>query len=297
MKFLKAIRDNYTSYLFLLPSLFLLTALLFIPIFLAIKQSFFGFEVGVGMTKFIGFENYMFWFAGKGLAPLLKSIVVTVIYTALSVGGLTVVALIFALITARDLPFKAIWRGLSLIGYAAPAAVGGVVWSYMLAADKYGWVHTMLNWTPFIEPTTMITQQKFVAFLAVVLVKIWRDYGFAYVILLAAVMGVPKYLYESAKVYGASSWQQFKHVTLPTIFPALTAVMFIRTVFTVGKLTIPWAITKGGPAGVTTNVAVLLFKQAFVSWEIGRAAALGMLFAALLFPLAVLWIKLQQRRL
>jgi multiple sugar transport system permease protein len=136
-----------------------------------------------------------------------------------------------------------------------------------------------------------ITSNSPWAFWGVVFAKVWRDFGFMYVVFLAGVQSIPSELYEIAKVDGAGPVRRFRHITLPHLRTIIVTVVMIRTIFTIGKVEIPWAVTKGGPVNYTTFLGVAIFKQGFLNWSLGRAAALGMMFSLAIIPLIVLWVR------
>jgi ABC-type sugar transport system permease subunit len=178
-----------------------------------------------------------------------------------------------------------------LAGYASPAIAAGLVFGIMEQAATYGIVYQTLNLVFDIPASGGITSNTPWAFWGVVIAKVWRDFGFMYVVFLAGVQSIPKELYEISKVDGAGPVQRFRYITLPHLRTVIVTVVMIRTVFTVGKVAIPWATTQGGPVNYTTFLGVAIFKSAFLNWRMGEAAALGMLFALGIIPLILIWVR------
>ncbi|ESS07332.1 MAG: ABC-type sugar transport system, permease component [uncultured archaeon A07HB70] len=286
--------------LFLVPSLVLLAGIVFYPMVVnGLVLSFQDFTLNPNAADpFVGLENYQYWLLGSGQALFLFSVKVTVLYELLVVPFDLVVALGAALLMNEkfELPglgieTRAFWRGLMLAGYASPAIAAGLTWGIMEQAAEYGIVYQAATMFFDVPASGGITGNRPWAFWGVVIAKVWRDFGFMYVVFLAGVQSIPSALYEISKVDGANPIQRFRYITLPHLRTVIVTVVMIRTVFTVGKLAIPLATTQGGPVNYTRVLGLVIFDVAFGEWALGRAAALGMLFAVSIIPLILIWIK------
>lgn len=279
--------------LFLLPTLMLLTGIVFYPMVVnGILLSFKQFTLNPdAVNPWVGLENYEYWLFGAGQDLFLFSIKMTLLYELVVVPFDLVVALAAALVMNESLPARPFWRGLMLAGYASPAIAAGLTFSIMEQAATYGIVYNTLNIFFDVPSSGGITSNTPWAFWGVVIAKVWRDFGFMYVVFLAGVQSIPSELYEIAKVDGAGPVQRFRFITLPHLRTVIVTVVMIRTVFTIGKVAIPWAVTQGGPVNYTTFLGVAIFKQAFLDWSMGQAAALGMLFAIGIIPLILIWVR------
>ncbi|NJN54057.1 MAG: sugar ABC transporter permease [Anaerolineae bacterium] len=131
------------------------------------------------------------------------------------------------------------------------------------------------------------------AMAAVQTVNIWRGVPFFGMIILAALVTVPKDLYEAAVVDGANAWHRFYSVTLPHITPVLVVVTLFSFVVTLGDFQIVWILTKGGPLNSTHLIATLAFRTAIRAADVARGSAI----AAFLFPFLIIVIALQIRYL
>lgn len=279
--------------LFLLPSLLILTVIVFYPMIQnGILLSFRHFTLDpVNPDPWVGLANYKYWLLGEGQSMFLFSLKMTVLYEIVVVPLDLVMALAAALVMNEALPARPIWRGIMLAGYASPPIAAGLVFAFMEQAQSYGFIYHIFEMMFTMPKSGGITANTPWAFWGIVLAKVWRDFGFMYVVFLAGVQSIPKELYEIAKVDGAGPVQRFRYITLPHLRTIIITVVMIRTVFTVGKVAIPWAVTQGGPGNYTTFLGVAVFKQAFLNWSMGRAAALGMVLAVLVIPLIIIWVR------
>jgi ABC-type sugar transport system permease subunit len=286
--------------LFLLPTLVLLTGIVFYPMIQnGLLLSLRDYTLNpAAPDPFVGLANYEYWFFGAGQALFLFSIKITILYELLVVPFDLVVALGAALLMNErfQLPglgieTRAFWRGLMLAGYASPAIAAGLTWGIMQQAAEYGIVYQFLTQFFDIPASGGIVSNKPWAFWGVVIAKVWRDFGFMYIVFLAGVQSIPSALYEISKVDGANPIQRFRYITLPHLRTVIVTVVMIRTVFTVGKLAIPLATTQGGPVNYTRVLGLVIYDVGFGEWALGRAAALGMMFAVSIIPLILLWVK------
>lgn len=279
--------------LFLLPTLTLLTVIVFYPmVFNGVLLSFKQFTLNPNdVDPWVGLANYEYWLFGGGQELFLFSIKMTLLYELVVVPFDLLVALGAALVMNESLPGRPLWRGLMLSGYAAPAVAAGLTFAIMEQAATYGVVYNFLNIFFDIPASGGITSNTPWAFWGVVIAKVWRDFGFMYVVFLAGVQSIPKELYEISKVDGAGPVQRFRYITLPHLRTIIVTVVMIRTIFTIGKVEIPWAVTQGGPVNYTTFLGVAIFKKAFINWTMGQAAALGIMFAIAIIPLILLWVR------
>jgi len=284
---------SFQGVLFLLPTLVLIALVVVYPMIqygalLSFKQYTLNPNVA---DPWVGLQNYEYWLLGGGSSLLLFSIKMTLLYELVVVPFDLVVALAAALVMNEAMPGRPLFRGLMLAGYASPPIAAGLLFGIMQQGDTYGVIFHIMDFFFGIPEAGGITSNTPWAFWGVVIAKVWRDFGFMYIVFLAGVQSIPSSLYEMAKVDGAGPVQRFRYITIPHLRTVLVTVVMIRTVFTVGKLAIPWGVTKGGPVNYTSFVSVLIFKEAFINWTLGRAAALGMMFALVLIPLILIWVK------
>ena len=284
---------SFQGVIFLLPTFVLLTFIVFYPMFFnGILLSFKDYTLNPNVPNpWVGLENYQYWLLGAGQALFLFSIKMTIMYEFIVIPLDLLMALGAALVLNETLPARPLWRGIMLTGYAAPPVAAGLTFAFMEQAAVYGVIYQLL--APIFgipEQGGMLANSPW-AFWGVIIAKVWRDFGFMYIVLLAGIQSIPRELYEIAKVDGAGPIQRFRYITLPHLRTIIVTVVMIRTVFTIGKIDIPWAITKGGPINQTTFWGVLVFKKAFIQRAMGQAAVIGILLALTVIPLILVWVR------
>lgn len=242
-------------------------------------------------TQFVGLANYAallgdatFWRAFWNTFVLVNVIV----YLELALG----VAL--ALLFASGVPFPRLMIAVALAPYAMSEVVAVTMWKYMFDPDA-GIANLALHaiGLPVLEWATNTVH----AFAMIVTLAVWHHLPFTFLILYTARLALPKDLYESAALDGATPWRQFRHVTLPLLLPAILVALIFRYIFGFRIFSEIWLLTQGGPARSTEVLAVYLYKQAFSYHELGAAAATGWMMLMLSLATSLYYLRVAYRRM
>lgn len=160
------------------------------------------------------------------------------------------------------------------IPYVLPSVIIASLWRGLLSPDRGipAWLndHGVPGFDKAFlgDPSTVLP--------AIGFVDNWHWWGFLLVLFLAAMQNIPRELYESARLDGASRWDEFKDVTLPGIRPTLVFMLLMTAIWSFLTFDYIWILTQGGPAGASEVLAVLVFKEAFRNFKAGYAAAIGL---------------------
>ena len=131
---------------------------------------------------------------------------------------------------------------------------------------------------------------------AIVILAVWKNFGYNMIILLAALQNIPEDLYEAARIDGASGWQQFRHVTLPGIGPVLLLVSILTMTGYFQLFAEPYVMTEGGPLQATFSVLYFMYEEGFKWWSLGRASAVAFLLFVLMFIVTMVQLRLGRER-
>lgn len=279
-----------TPVLFVAPTLLILAGVILVPEIWALVLSLFRKTFGQPAT-FRGLANYAKILNDPAFWNALKN---NLLFVGLAVSIESVVGLGIALLLHRGFPFRRFWIALIIAPYALSEVVGVVMWRYMLNPD-YGVVNYVLsfvgvsglNW--FADPT--------LAFGSVVLLDVWRYAPFTAMILYAALMTIPRELFEAAKVDGANSLQVFRNVMFPLILPAFQVALVFRIIYVFRTFGIIWILTRGGPLGSTEVLSIYLYKQGFRYWNFGVASAVALVMLVLTFLASFQVMRRMHRRM
>jgi multiple sugar transport system permease protein len=130
---------------------------------------------------------------------------------------------------------------------------------------------------------------------AIIVMAVWKNFGYNMLIFIAGLQTIPEELYESARIDGAGTLRQFRHVTLPMLGPTL---VFVGVVTMIGYFQLfaePYVMTQGGPLQSTVSVLYFMYEEGFKWWNLGSASAVAFLLALLIFGVTALQLRWAQR--
>ncbi len=271
-KFLK----NNRGFIYIIPWLIGFVVFKAYPFLSSLYYSFTDYNLFKGITTFT-LQNYIDVFT----VPTEKQALITTFKYAFTTVPMKLVA---ALFIAYILNFKIKGVNLFRTAYYIPSILGGsvaiaVLWKALF--NDTGLIATALNRIG-IEAPHFMSDPNWALFM-ISLLRVWQ-FGSAMVIFLAALKGVSVDLYEAASIDGASKARQFFSITVPLITPVIFYNLVTQLVQAFQEFNGPYVITKGGPLGSTTLVSLLIYNNAFTSYNMGKASAQAwVLFIILMF--------------
>lgn len=273
-------RRPLIGWLLIAPSLIGVTAFLILPVLIAFVVSLFRWDL-LGTRNFIGLDNYVSLFAGGALT---NSLVVTAIFTVISVPVSLAVGLALATQLVRALPGSAVVRVIVVIPWVCAPLALGVVWKWIFQPST-GALNQILGVR--IEWLT----DPGLALPAVAFVAVWQNVGYISLFFQAGLSKIPTSIYEAARLDGANSWQILRHMTVPLLRPTTFFLAVTQVVASFQVFDMVYALTGGGPQHRTEVVATLIYNEAFGASRLGRASAV----AVILFLILVAITLVQQR--
>lgn len=268
--------------LFALPALIVLAMLIVYPIFYTGMMSVYDQE-----GNFVGLDNY------KQIATS-RITSIAVWNTFYYVGGSIVLQMILGTLVGVLLNQKfygrTFVRTMTLIPWVIPGIVAATTWAWMFHTE-FGIINYMMTSADIIDaPVGWLTDRNTVM-PAMIAINVWKLFPFVAVMVLAALQTVPNELYESARVDGATFWQEVRHVMLPQIRPVLVAITLLLLIWGLNAITIIYTITKGGPANRTLITPIQIFRTAFEAFQLNQAAALSIMFLGFIIVFVILYIR------
>jgi multiple sugar transport system permease protein len=273
-----------------LPVILLLLFVIVLPELWAIVLSLTDYRPGREIT-FVGLDNYTRILTDpyfiNALGNTLRFIFFGVLLQLVFGTG-------FALLLARGFRFQKLWIALILAPSAMSPAILGTTWKYIFNAD-FG----PLNYALFrmgIDAPYWFTNATF-AFIGLMLVYAWNTIPQTFIFVYPALISIPAEYHEAAAIDGANKWQSFRHVTFPLILPALTIAMVFRTIVAVRAFGEVLVLTGGGPFRSTEVLSIYLYKEGFVYFSWGTAAAVGWVILVITMIVAIPQIRLLARQM
>lgn len=257
--------------IFILPALIPLGVFWLFPMCEAIFMSFTDWDYMSSTYNIVGLDNYRSIFSDSMFYSALKN---TIVFTVGTLVPTITGGLFTAVLLKKKLAGSAIYKAVIFSPWVTPTVVISIVWSWIFE-PQYGLANYILQL--FNLPKSQWLQSSDTAMYAVILVTIWKGFGWAMIFYLTALERVPKELYEAAAVDGAGKWQKFKSITLPLISPTTFFLTIITTIDSIKSYDQIQVLTQGGPSGSTRTILYLYYQTAFENFNIGEATSIAVI--------------------
>lgn len=283
-------RDVITSlipYIFISPFFILFIIFMVYPLIYSLILSFSEWKAGI--ITFVGIENYQKLFTD----PLFwKAIGTTAVILVVQVPIMLILATVLAVVlNSKSLKFRGGFR----LAFFLPVLIDLVTYSLVFSLifnESYGMVNQFLGLFG-VEPIKWFSDE-FWAQLLIIIALTWRWTGYNAVIILSGLQNIPKDLYESASIDGASKVIQFFKITFPMLKPVLLFCCVLSTIGTLQLFAEPFVLTDGGPRHATTTIILYLYDKAFSSFDFGLASAGAYVLTTIIGVLSYLQIRVSK---
>ncbi len=266
-------RDWQLGWLLVLPVLLILMALLFYPFFDAILLSFQERFIGKEGV-WVGLQNYIDLFT-KPDSIFPKAAWNTVAITGGAIAGKLVIGMAMACVLNQHIRFRNLWRGLMFLPWAVPAVVTAYAWRFLF--DTSGPINGLIVQFHLADDYLYFFNDARIALPALILVVIWSGTPFWTMNLLAGMQAIPGEQYEAAELDGASTFQRFRYITVPSLKPVIFVTALLSTIWTSANLTQILVLTGGGPNNSTMTLPLLAYFVAIPGHELGAGATIAMM--------------------
>jgi len=282
-----------TPYLLILPAVLLELLIHVIPMIVGIWMSFIEltqfFITNWGEAPFSGLGNYevALDFSGPLGEQMLRSFGLTLAFTVLTVGISFGFGLSAALALQRFGRGRGLLRTLFLIPYALPAYAGIITWKFVLQRDN-GLLNELLANLHITggRPFWLIGSN---AFVSVVIVSIWQQWPFAFLMIMAGMQVIPDDVYEAAAIDGAGTWQQVRYITLGMMRPINAVLVLLLFLWTFREFNTPFVLFGPTPPESADLLTVHIYNSSFITWNFGLGSAMSVLLMLFLILVAGLW--------
>ena len=278
---------RWTGFYFALPALVVLAALIVYPVGYTLWLSFVD-DAG----RYVALRNYERMIGSPASSQALWN---TLVY----VGGSLVLQVILG--TAAGIlinePFRGrgVVRSLMLIPWIVPGIVAAATWSWMFHAE-FGVINYAVQAIGLADqPVGWLTEPRKVL-PSLIAVNVWKMFPFVAIMVLAGLQAVPETLYEAARVDGARFRDEVRYIMLPQLKPILVSITLLLLIWGLNGITLIYAMTKGGPANRSLITPIQIYKQGFEFFRFGEAAALSIMFFAVVLVFVGIYIRAFGRR-
>jgi len=294
----KNIKNSYSfastaAYFFIAPALLAIIIFFFIPVIAAFFISFTDFDIyalgNFNTVRFVGLKNYLrlfedplFWLSLKNTSYYV--LLATPLSIAVSLGAAL-------LLNSKLLKYKSIFRLSYFMPYVTTLVAVAIVWRFIYH-PKFGIFNYFLGLVG-INPIDWLGDPNW-AMPAIVIMSVWKSFGYSMIIFIAGLQNIPEDLYEAASLEGANEWQKFKSITLPLLAPT---TLFISIITIVGYFQLfaePYIMTQGGPLNSTLSIVQYMYQEGFRWWNMGYSASIAFVLFFIILIITMIQFKVQK---
>jgi raffinose/stachyose/melibiose transport system permease protein len=277
--------------LLVLPALALFLLFVLVPMVQAAYYSVFNWNGLQALDQFVGTRNYE---QVLGDPRFREAVAHNLIIVVASILIQLPLGLGIALLLNRDIRGRGLLRTIVFVPYVLAEVVAGVIWLLML--QPRGFVdEAMANAGLGVFRQLWLGDPDVVLF-TIMVVLTWKYVGFAIILFLAGLQGVPQELHEAAAIDGASWWQTQWNITIPLLGPTIRIWIFLSMIGSLQLFDMVWIMTGGGPANASSTMATYLVSQGFERFRFGYGSAVAVCLFAISFLLAITYQQLVLRR-
>jgi multiple sugar transport system permease protein len=278
-------------YLLILPSLFLAAVVIFWPVYDLVQISTHEVSRFGQLRDFAGLANFA---ALTNDPDFIAALWRTGLWTLSVVAGALILSIPVAMILNSDFYGRGLARVIILLPWAVSLTMTAVVWRWALNGES-GMLNSALIGLGIIDQNIQWLASAGTAFPMQVLIGILVTVPFTVTIFLGGLSSIPDDLYEAAALEGASTWQQFRTITLPLLKPFINIAIVLNMIYVFNSFPIIWVMTQGGPANSTDILVTYLYKLAFRVGKLGEASAVSLVMFAILLVFTMIYVRLAMR--
>ena len=267
--------ESLAGWIFVSPALLVIGVFFLFPAAAAAVLSLTDFDIYAiadpANLRFVGLRNYTRLFAD----PLFWKALLNTLYFVAVGGPLSIAASLGAalLVSAKAARFKGLFRTVYFLPVVTTLVAVAIVWRY-LYHPRFGLLNQVLGLVG-VSPIDWLGDTRW-AMPAIILLAVWKNFGYNMVVLVAGLQAIPESLYEAARIDGAGVWTQFRRIPLPMLRPTLAFVSLITMIGYFQLFAEPYVMTRdGGPLNATLSVVLYMYKEGFRWWNLGSAAAVA----------------------
>jgi len=284
-------REGVLAWLFLLPSVAYIVALVAVPFVMAIAFSFSDVTAGDPSFDWVGLRNFRRIFGDPVFWQALRN---TFVFTVISMILIVIFGKVLANILIADFRGKWVVRFLILLPWTTPVALSTVAWLWMLDSvfSPIDWVLRQLG---LIDANVYWLGKPGLAMASVIAVHVWRLVPLAAVIMVAGLVAIPREIEEQAAVDGAGFWRRMVEITIPMTMPVIAIAALFGAIFTFTDMAVVHLLTRGGPTNATQVLTSWAFYRGIEGGDVAQGAAIALFLFPLLLAAAVAILRAVRR--
>ena len=270
--------NGAVRFILVAPAIAIFAGIILYPFINSVFMSFTDRSLLSPETNVVWFENYQKVFSDPTFTRTLTNTGIFVVFATLLPF---VLGMIWAIILNQKFRGSGFLRGVTLINWIIPGASISFLWAFIFDAN-HGIVNELLKAMGIISENINFLGQSGTAMMVVIIARTWQMLPWYMAFLTGGLQGIEYDQLEAARIDGANNWQTFRKIVLPGMKSIIVIVLVLGIIGNLQHFDIPKVLTAGGPAGSTTIFSILVYRQAFESYNFGIAATIGTIWAILL---------------
>lgn len=277
-------------WVFLAPTVIGLGLFNLVPIVGSFVLAFFRWDI-ISDPVFVGVDN----FVDLAMNPTVRvSFLNTIGFVIVAVVLQLTVALVLAILVQSKMPawLRTFFRSSLFFPLILSAASVSLIMAYLFN-QEFGLVNQTLNLIGIADVGWLTT--GFGAKVVVLLVYVWQNFGFTFLLFIGGLAAIPSEVYEASSLDGAAGWTQFRMITLPLVSPTLLVASVMAIINALQIFDQPWVLTRGGPGDETRTAVMVIYESAFRELDFGGASAIGIVLTLLIMLVTAIQFRLSRR--
>ncbi|GAB3621331.1 sugar ABC transporter permease [Glutamicibacter endophyticus] len=261
-----------------------------VPIIGSLLLAFFRWDI-ISAPEFVGLQNFAEAVSSPTVrVSFLNTIAFVVVAATLQLG----IALMLAVLVQEKMPnwLRVFFRSVFFFPLILSAASVSIFMSYLFN-EQFGVVNWLLSLVNIPAVPWLTTSSGSAA--VIILVYVWQNFGFSFLLFLGGLSSIPKDMYEAAELDGAGGWGKFVHVTMPLLSPTTLVASVMAVINALQVFDQPYVLTRGGPGDSTRTAVMVIFESAFQKLEFGLASAIGLILMILIMFVTYIQFRLSRR--
>ncbi|MCP1415166.1 carbohydrate ABC transporter permease [Paenarthrobacter sp. A20] len=283
-------QQRWLPWAFLAPTIAGMGIFTLLPIVASIALAFFRWDI-ISAPTFVGFDNFAEVVQDPTVrVSFLNTIVFVVVAVALQLG----LALGLAIMVQEKLPawLRVFFRSAFFFPLILSAASVSIFMRYLFN-EQFGVVNWMLSIVGIPAVPWLTTPGGSAA--VVILVYVWQNFGFSFLLFIGGLASIPVETYEAASIDGATGWRKHWFVTLPLLSPTTLVASVMAIINALQVFDQPYVLTRGGPGDSTRTAVMVIFESAFQRLEFGQASAIGVILTLIIMAITAAQFRLSKR--
>ncbi|AXL13639.1 sugar ABC transporter permease [Microbacterium foliorum] len=277
-------------WVFLAPTVIGLGLFNLVPIVGSFVLAFFRWDI-ISDPVFVGVDN----FVDLAMNPTVRvSFLNTIGFVVVAVILQLTVALVLAILVQSKMPawLRTFFRSSLFFPLILSAASVSLIMAYLFN-QEFGLVNQTLNLIGIADVGWLTT--GFGAKVVVLLVYVWQNFGFTFLLFIGGLAAIPSEVYEASSLDGAAGWTQFRMITLPLVSPTLLVASVMAIINALQIFDQPWVLSRGGPGDETRTAVMVIYESAFRELDFGGASAIGIVLTLLIMLVTAIQFRLSRR--